>query len=249
MDPSGRYSIKHFDEIDSTNSYLLDNLDKYGDKQVIIAKRQKSGRGRLNRKWISDKIGNLYMSILLKPPRTNNQAKNNLINITQFMCVCICKVLEGFEIKPSIKWPNDVLVANKKISGILSEVRFRADNYSGLVLGVGVNLNLSQSDLNRIDQPATSLNMFTKETVDVFTFAQDLLREFFINYETFINKGFLSIKDDYTKRNNFLNKKVIIKLPNKNEVGVITKINADGTLTMKKDTDEDIIVNMGDLIC
>ncbi len=249
MDSSSRYNIKHFEEIDSTNSYLLDNLDKYTDKQVVIAKKQKSGRGRLNRKWASDKIGNLYMSILLKPSQTNKQANNNLVNITQYMCVCICKVLESFDINPSIKWPNDVLVANKKISGILSEVRFRANNYSGLVLGVGVNLNLSQNDLNQIDQPATSLNMFTEETIDAFSFAQALLKEFFIKYETFIKEGFLCIKDDYTKRNNFLNKKVIIKLPNKHEVGVITKINADGTLTMKKDTDEDIIVNMGDLIC
>ncbi len=249
MGPSSSYNIKHFEEIDSTNSYLLDNLDKYADKQVVIAQKQIGGRGRLDRKWASDKIGNLYMSILLKPSQINNRARNNLINITQYMSVCICKVLESFDLSPSIKWPNDVLIANKKISGILSEVRFKSENYSGLVLGVGVNLNLSQSDLNQIDQPATSLNMFTEESVDAMSFAQALLNEFFIKYETFINEGFLSIKEDYTKRNNFLNKKVIIKLPNKNEVGVITNINADGTLTMRKDTDEDIIVNMGDLIC
>ena len=87
------------------------NISALEDRTVIHAIRQTSGRGRLNRSWIDLGEGNLFMSIVLKPSNTFNEIYPN---ITQYLSVSLCKVLETYGLKPQIKWPNDVLINGKK---------------------------------------------------------------------------------------------------------------------------------------
>ncbi|HBH19346.1 MAG TPA: biotin--[acetyl-CoA-carboxylase] ligase, partial [Cyanobacteria bacterium UBA9579] len=193
------YNITYFDEIDSTNTYSLRNIVGLNDRHVVIAARQTSGKGRLARKWISDIEGNVYMSIVLKPSDTMDK-ELPLSNITQYMSVVLCRVLESYGVIPEIKWPNDVLVNGKKISGILSEISTQGSTLKGFVLGIGINLNLSQEDINAIDQPATSLNLLTGQLINRDLFIKQLLDEFFMDYDSFIQDGFISIKSEYQQR-------------------------------------------------
>ena len=164
-------NILYFPKLHSTNTYAMENLASLPDKQVIVAGKQTDGRGRFDRKWISDKEGNVYLSIVLK--------NLPLTNLTLLMAESVCKVLEGYGIKSTIKEPNDVMVDGKKIAGILSQSSTRGIILNGMVIGVGVNLNLNESDIEKIDQPATSLNLLTGKPIGRDVFIEKLLHEFF----------------------------------------------------------------------
>lgn len=169
-----KYNILHFQKINSTNAYAMENLEILTDRQIIISDIQTEGRGQFERKWLSDKSGNVYLTIVLK--------KTKLANYTPHMAQAVCNVLKTYGIEPTIKEPNDVMVNGKKIAGILSQSSTRGNKLNGIVLGVGVNLNLTQQDIASIDQLATSLNLLLNMAINRDIFINQLLEEFFKLY-------------------------------------------------------------------
>jgi len=128
----------YIDEIDSTNSYLL-NSDEFNiNGSVLFAEFQSKGKGRRNRQWKSEKGQNLTFSILL-----NENLYSEGINLYTFAAsLAIVNALENlYQLKPEVKWPNDVLVNNKKIAGILAETSLIDSTIKKLVIGIGVNVN------------------------------------------------------------------------------------------------------------
>ena len=144
-----KMNIIQLEEVSSTNLYAKENLDSFEDKTVIIAISQTSGRGRFDRKWVDLGEGNLFMTIVLKP---SNSFEEVYANLTQYLSVVLTKILEEYGLSPKIKWPNDVLVNDAKISGILCETVMQGTNFKGLVLGIGVNLNADKGDLKQIKE-------------------------------------------------------------------------------------------------
>ena len=142
-----KYTIVTLEEVHSTNSYALEYLQSFEDGTVLYTTHQTSGRGRYNRKWIYDETENLYMSFVLKPSNNNFP----YTNLTQYLSVIVCKVLEeNFDIIPCIKWPNDILINGAKISGILAETGMSSGKIDGIVLGLGLNVNLKQETIEKI---------------------------------------------------------------------------------------------------
>ena len=181
--------LLHFDCINSTNTYSIEHFDDLEDKTVVSADKQTAGRGRFDRKWISESEENIYVSFVLKP-----ENKNHLTNLTQYLCVVCAKILENYNVQPEIKWPNDVLVNGKKICGILCETKLKQNKIQGVVLGIGINLNMPEELIKTIDRPATSLNLETKQKIDKQKFFNTLVEMFFENYEDAAEKGFSSFK-------------------------------------------------------
>ncbi|MBD5402780.1 biotin--[acetyl-CoA-carboxylase] ligase [bacterium] len=238
--------ILGLEEIDSTNNYAKMNIDSFEDKTVIYAKRQNSGRGRLNRSWVDLGDGNLFMSIVLKPSNSFNEIYPN---ITQYLSVSLCKVLECYGLKPQIKWPNDVLIDGKKIAGILSETVMEGHLLKGLVLGIGVNLNSCQKDLESIENKiATSLNLEIGQDIDLNAFMAPLLNEFFANYDEFLNSGFKLIKDEYISRTCFLNKEIRVQVFNNIKTGVAKSINDKGELVLLSNDNNEFVLTIGDIL-
>lgn len=242
------YKINYFQEIDSTNIYAVKNLADLTNGEVIISNVQTSGKGRLNREWVSDGKDNVYLSIVLKPSKTINK-ELPLANLTQYMSVVLCKVLENYGVEPEIKWPNDVLVNGRKIAGILSQISVHGEKLRGFVLGVGVNLNLSQEDAEKIDQPATSLNLELGKPVDKKAFTEELLDTFFENYELFLKTGFGFIKKDYINKSGFIGKRIAVRSLDSINTGVAKEIGEDGSLILVNDDMQEKIITMGDIIC
>ena len=233
------------EEIDSTNSYAKLNVDSLDDKTVIHALHQTSGRGRLSRSWVDLGEGNLFMSVLLKPSDKYNDSYPNL---TQYLSVCLCKVLDNFGVKAQIKWPNDVLVEGKKIAGILSESVIQGGKFKGIILGIGVNLNSEESKLSQIkEKPATALNLETSHDIDADEFRKLLTNEFFGNYEKFLNSGFEFIKHDYISRNCFIGRELKIQVFDHIETGLAKSVNDRGELVLQKD-DKDLTLTIGDIL-
>lgn len=167
--------IMHLAQIDSTNSYALRELANLPDQQIITAECQTLGRGRLDRKWVSDNTHNLYLSIVLKP-----ENKSIFPWLSQLTAVALAKTINSYLplAQAKIKFPNDILVDNKKIAGILVETK-----KIGAVVGIGVNLGMTATECAQLDQPVTSLNLLLNQTVAKNEFLKKLLADFFEQYQ------------------------------------------------------------------
>ncbi len=238
-------NIIEFDTIDSTNTYGLKNFENLQDRTIISARIQTKGRGRFNRNWVSESPENIYLSIILKP-----QKKDYIVNLTQYMSVCCAKVIEIYNAKPQIKYPNDVLVDNKKICGILCESFLKSNVIQGVVLGVGINLNMSQSVLETIDRPAASLNLITGKNINRQEFLNLLLEEFFSNYDSVLNQGFASFSKDYITRSNFLGRHIFVQKRDRDikEKYFAKNMDKNGNLVVICDDGTQKTIHSGDII-
>ena len=240
-----KIDIIELDEVTSTNLYAKTNLSDIADRTVVFAVKQTAGRGRFQRAWVDLGCGNIFMSIVLKP---SNVFKPLYANVTQYLSVVLCKVLEEYGLEPEIKWPNDVQITGKKIAGILSETVVQGQNFKGLILGAGVNLNAKQEDLSLIkDKEVTALNLELGKSVDKTGFLNKLLDKFFENYDEFLSNGFELIEKDYISRACFLGKEISVKGFDKTVYGVAKSINSEGELVLSQDNKE-ITVTMGDIL-
>lgn len=240
----------YLEEIDSTNKYAKDYINNIPDCTVVYTFKQTAGRGRLQRKWSYTGEDNIYASIVLKP---SDNMKDIYSNLTQLLCVVLTEVFEEYDIYPKIKWPNDIRINGKKISGILAEGVGASDlegryKLKGLVLGFGVNLNVQKEVLENIDQPATSLNIETGKFINKEVFLQKVINKFCLYYNSFIEEGFLLIKEDYKKRAEFLNKNVSVKVFDKIIEGKAVDITDNGALKLIDKNNKEQILLIGDIL-
>ena len=242
-----KYTIVTLEEIPSTNSYALEHISAFDDKSIVFAPHQSSGRGRFDRHWVCDDSENIYMSIILKPENVTNYPFPNL---TQYLSVVVCKVLEReFLLKPSIKWPNDILVENAKISGILAESCMVNNKIEGIVLGLGLNVNLRKETLDNIDQNATSIGVLTEQQYDVEKILIKICDEFFENYDAFIQGGFEYIKTEYINRCGFLGKNILIRESGEKKPYFAKSIDDEGLLVAVDELNNECKIITGDVLC
>lgn len=128
-------------EIPSTNMYLKENL-QFPNGTIATAYIQTQGKGQRNRKWISNP-GGLYLSIKFDIRPLNNFSP---FWITAIVAIGLCKALETLNFSPRIKWPNDVLVNDKKVAGILTETIMTNNNIT-FIIGIGCNVNNSLDEI------------------------------------------------------------------------------------------------------
>ena len=233
------------EEIDSTNKYAKENIAQIPDRTIVYADKQTAGRGRLSRKWADMGKDNIYASIVLKPSDTMKEVYSNL---TQLLCLVLCQTFEEYGVTPKIKWPNDIQIYGKKISGILAEAVISENKLKGIVLGFGINLNTDKETLAKIDQPATSLNIETGKTIDKKEFLEKLTTKFFLLYNKFIEDGFLLIREDYIRRAGFLNREVTVKVLNEKVCGIAKDITPNGALKLLDKDNKEHILLIGDIL-
>ncbi len=235
----------YLEEVESTNLYAKQNIDVLFDRTLVQAFVQTSGRGRFQRKWVDFGRGNLFMTFVLKPSDKFNEIYSNL---TQYLSVILCKILENMDLKPQIKWPNDVLINGKKVAGILSESVMSGSLLKGIVLGIGVNLSATEKQVSEItDKKVTALNLELHKSVDLDKFTDLLSDAFFEYYDIFLNKGFKFIKEDYLSRACFLNKEICIKVFDTEYKGVAIDVTDNGELLLLKNN-ETLVLTIGDIL-
>ena len=235
----------YLEEIDSTNGYAKKNISDIKDKTIVYTYRQTAGRGRLNRKWCYSGEDNIYASIVLKP---SEHMKDVYSNLTQLLCVVLTEIFEEYGTKPTIKWPNDIKINGKKISGILAEGVNEGNILRGIVLGFGVNLNVPQDVLDNIDQPATSLNIETGKFINKEIFLKKVTEKFCLYYNRFIEEGFLLIREDYKRRAEFLNQEVSVRVFDKIYEGKAVDVTENGALKLTDKNNKEQILLIGDIL-
>lgn len=174
-------NIIHFETIDSTNTYAKKIANEEKEGTIVISEEQTKGKGRLGRQWLSESGEGIWMSIILKP----NMMPYKAPFITLIAGASIVESLRKLGVKTSIKWPNDIILNGKKISGILTELSAEIERINHIVLGIGINVKTMEFS-QEIHDIATSLYKEGHKVsrVDIVT---NILSEFEKLYLDYIN--------------------------------------------------------------
>ena len=218
-----RYTIREFPTLPSTNSHARENAASLGHGDVILARTQTSGRGRMDRTWISDE-GGLYFTILLRPARTEF-----LANMTQVLSLAICRALEQIGVPASVKWPNDVLVNGAKIAGILAETVMEGGAVAALALGAGINVN--QDVLDVPGRTVTSLRGEGKSVTED-RLLDAVLGHFFTTYDLVAEQGFSAIREEYVAKLAMLGEEVCVDTGSERVRGTFLRVTYTGRLVL-----------------
>ncbi len=215
------------EEIDSTNSYLMNSKESLQHGTVILSEFQKNGRGRRNRSWVSNKGQNLTFSILLsKAVKFKNI---NVINLAASLSVA--QAIENlYQLKVNLKWPNDVLIGNKKISGILLDSSSKSNKIEFVALGFGINVNQPNFS-GKFDLQPTSVRKEFKKEVSRERLLSETLNIFEENFEI-VKKAPQKVLSDWKSRCKLLGEKVKV-VDNENVIhGVFENISKEGYLLL-----------------
>jgi len=209
----GKYDNFHLyyvDEISSTNDYLKTNYESFPDHSILWAKKQTKGRGRYDRVWISN--DDITFSFLFKKPQ-NNQI---------IAPIAIVDALALYGKKAKIKWPNDVYLNDKKLSGILIEDIY-LNGYQASIVGIGIN----HSNKDEVD--GIGLN-------DINIDSKDLILKIAKYYDYLSNIDIKELVKKYKENNLIIGKKIIYQ----GKEYLAKEINDDGSLKLMSDTEIDI---------
>ncbi|MBX5326818.1 MAG: biotin--[acetyl-CoA-carboxylase] ligase [Candidatus Bathyarchaeia archaeon] len=223
--------IHYYEKISSTNTVAKQQArDDAREGTTIIAETQTQGKGRLNRPWISPK-GGIWLSVILRPQITVEDA----LKITLATAVAVAKTLYNmFDLRAEIKWPNDVLVDNKKLCGILTETSSRKKNVDFVVVGIGLNANFDSKTLpEELQTVATTLKEVLKKEIDREKLICRLLKEIEDLYKTFKAKNFETLLNEWRAFAVFLGKKVEITNFKEKFEGVAVDVDDTGALLVK----------------
>ena len=198
-----------------------------GEGTVIIAGEQTAGRGRLGRKWLSPPGGSLSLSIILRPTLPQLPQLN--------MAACLATVQSTEKVsglKPTIKWPNDVLLNGKKVSGILMENIFDGGELKATILGIGINAKFDALAFTEISAIATSLSTESGREISPEEILPSLLEEFEQIYQEL--QGGRKIYERWLARVETLGKLVRVKSGDTIEEGYAESINPNGSLILRR---------------
>lgn len=237
-------TILRLDTIDSTNSEAARQAKLGADEGLcIIAREQTAGRGRHGRTWISAKDEGLFFSIIL---RAKLEARF-LPLITLMTGVAVHDTLKVFDLKPDIKWVNDILIGEKKVSGILAET---VETSAGLAVIVGIGINLTSENFPvEIAATATSIKTEIERTVKADDAAERLTHYLAYFYDILLgDNGAQKILDAWRDRSSYHSGKAVrVSLENEAIEGTTDGLEENGALRVKLHDGSIRIVQAGDV--
>lgn len=209
---------------------------------VVCAETQTKGRGRLGRSWSSPKYKGIYSSIILRP----RLSAADLSKLTLLSAVAVAEAVEKVSgVQAMIKWPNDLLVKNKKLAGILTELRAEVDQMKFVVIGLGININNSGAQLI---EGATSLKNEAGQTFSRVEVLREILRAFERWYVRCNKEGFDELFKAWKERSATLGKRVRITDPASIVEGVAVDLDSDGGLLIRQDSGVVVKKLAGDVV-
>jgi len=240
-------NIELHQSIDSTNNRARElALEGADEGTLIIAETQLEGRGRLGRNWVSPKGKGIWMSLILRPNLPPDQAPR----ITAMAAVAVRKALnKATGLNIGIKWPNDIIIDGKKVCGILTEMHADIDRIHYVVVGIGINVNMTQEDFpTDISSTATALRIALNRWVDrrqIIALVMEEIEEIYFKYlET---RDFKQILDLCRQYSITLNRPVKVIGRDTTFEGFAIDFDEDGSLLVKKEDGIIVKVMSGDV--
>jgi BirA family biotin operon repressor/biotin-[acetyl-CoA-carboxylase] ligase len=235
--------IFYFDSVMSTMDIAMQlGLKGLPEGTIVIAETQTKGRGRLGRFWFSPKYKGIYLSSILRPKILPTQASI----LTLLSAVSILEAIKEITgLDAQIKWPNDILLNNKKLGGILTELNAEMDKVNFIVTGIGLNVN---NEKKTLINGATSLKEKTGVHTNRIILLQEILRKIESNYLLFQKKGATAIVEKWRQYNVTLGKRVKIYYQDTHLEGQAIDIDVDGGLILRQDSGVMEKVMAGDIV-
>jgi len=224
--------IRVFEQTSSTND-AIEKLARDGVKEgaVVFAEAQTRGRGRLGRKWISPARKGLWFSVLLRPELPPHAATQ----LTVASAIAVRNAIEEQTgLKTEIKWPNDILVSGKKVAGILTELSAELDRIKYVLVGIGVDVNLSATDFPaELRTQASSLKIELGKPVARTELAAAILRELDREYCRVLAGDFAAVASDWEQHCATLGQRLVIHLGDRRVCGRAESLGEDGALLLR----------------
>jgi BirA family biotin operon repressor/biotin-[acetyl-CoA-carboxylase] ligase len=224
--------VRVFEQTTSTND-VIEKLARDGVKEgvVVFAESQTKGRGRLGRKWISPAHKGLWFSLLLRP----NLRPQEVTQLTVASATALRRAIHSETgLNPEIKWPNDILVRGKKVAGILTEMSAELDRVQHVILGIGVNMNMSAGEFQpELRKLATSLKIESGRTISRADLATAILYELDRNYVRVCAGGFAALADEWEAHCTTIGRNVTIQTGERKIRGRAESLDDDGALLLR----------------
>lgn len=214
---------------------------------VIIAEEQEKGKGRHGRSWISPSKSGIYMSLILRPEITPNE----ISRITLLAAVATAKAIREMTGLPAlIKWPNDILITNRKVCGILTEMRAEQDSVDFIIIGIGINVN---TPLSKLPRGASSLKEELRSAgkppeISRIELVKRLLEKFEEGYFLLKKEGAGAIMEEWKRLTGMLGSRIKVVLQNRTFEGLAHDIDTDGALIVRNDAGTLEKISSGDII-
>lgn len=226
----GQKEICHLLETDSTNRVAKDLAAQgWAEGSVIISEQQSKGRGRIGRSWFSPRGEGVYLSMILRPPISPNDAPR----ITLLSGVALAEaLLIQTPLDAHIKWPNDILVGNRKLAGVLTEISAEMDAIFYVVVGIGINVNIGKFP-PELANKGTSIYLETAEECSRLDLVRTFLKYFEIYYEHFLREGFRPVLDRCRELSHMKGQKVQVEMAGRKMVGHVLDIDEEGHLVLQ----------------
>ena len=197
------------------------------ENTVVLAERQTGGYGRFQRQWSSPQ-GGIWCSLVLRPA----VSPEHVHFITFIISICVCRALERVAgVTALIKWPNDIVVNNKKLAGILVEMSAEIGRVNWVVAGIGINVNNTLPET--LKASAASLKTVTGKKYPRAAILAAFLEEYESSLPLFVAGGFDAFRDEYCHRFWLQDTPVSVQTGQETITGIVNGIDTDGALLLK----------------
>ncbi len=220
-----KVSLIIYPELASTNSTLMQLANEnIAHGTCVMAEMQTAGKGRRGRQWASGLGTSLTFSLLWR----FDCGAAGLSGLSLAVGVALIRALNELGVSAQLKWPNDVLINNKKLAGILIELQGDMEGPSAAVIGIGINLRLPEAIKNAIDQPVTDIALFN---INTNLLMGKLLSHLFITLTQFSAQGFSVLQAEWQQYHAYQSQPVHLLSPDgKTQAGIAVGIDSDGAL-------------------
>jgi len=239
------HTIEYFDTLESTNTTAAAHARAGASEgTVVIAETQTRGRGRLGRAWVSPPFRNLYLSIVLRPAIPPGDAPR----LALVAGLATADAVAEWAPRVALKWPNDVLVDNRKVAGILTEMDADGDHVRFVIAGIGVNLNGTLDDFPaELRDKAGSLAMAVGAPIDRVAFAARVLSCLEARYARFLAHGFAALRSEWNARSCLQGRQVQIDDGGQRHRGIVSGVADDGALCLRDAAGHDVRIVAGEV--
>lgn len=234
--------------LDSTNDYLIDSLSPHGPPdpgkfRVCVADMQTRGRGRRGRSWVSPFGQNVYLSVMFEFPHEITRLSGfSLATSLAVTRACEKLGLQGV----GVKWPNDLMFQDRKLGGVLTEIRGESTSMSHVIVGIGVNLQMPPESARLINQNVAALQELGLPISRRNEFVGTLLGCLIMLIKEFVAGSFASFRMEWQRRNALLDRRVEVQTLRGVAQGIVKGVSNNGSLVLQTVTGE-VLVTQGEV--
>ncbi len=237
------HTLHYFEDTDSTNTRATE-LARQGAAEgtIVIAEAQSKGRGRLGRTWSSPARRNLYLSVIIRSPAAATP------EFALVLGVAVGRAIRAWAADAKLKWPNDVLIGNRKVSGVLTEVARLDTGILAVIAGIGVNLNMNIDEFpTELHAKATSLAAATGAWIDRTAFTQRLLIELSNVWIKYRDGGFVALRAEWESLADWIGRTVEIDDGGERIRGQVLGLDEGGALLVRRADGSTARIEVGDV--